>query len=81
MIKEQWNVNFDEVRIESSPFLRCLQTAGQVAEELEINDVHVNYRVCETLWEGVEEFENANGLEGGIFGSLEVKKRNLQDML
>ena len=30
------DLNFDEIIIESSPFLRCVQTASRIAEQLNV---------------------------------------------
>ena len=39
----------DLVVIDSSPFLRCLQTASEIAEIIGIKTIHVNYLACEWL--------------------------------
>ena len=59
------------IKVESSPFLRCLQTAANIATELSIDTVNVNYRVCEVLREG--KFPEAQE-NGGIFETLELNK-------
>lgn len=38
-----------EIIIESSPFIRCLQTASLIAKELGKTQVKVNFLVCELL--------------------------------
>jgi broad specificity phosphatase PhoE len=42
-------MNFDEIYIESSPFLRCLQTASRIAEKLRVKKVEVNWLITEHL--------------------------------
>ena len=37
--------------IETSPFLRCLETAAAIAKELDISRIKVNYRYSEWLKE------------------------------
>jgi broad specificity phosphatase PhoE len=37
------------VVIDSSPFVRCLQTASAIAEKIGIETIHVNYLACEWL--------------------------------
>ena len=69
-VQEQYDIVYDEVRIESSPFVRCLQTASRAALELERSQIYVNYRICETLWE--EHFEEAHA-GVGIFTGLNLK--------
>ena len=49
--EEKYDVKFDEVIVESSPFLRCLQTASRVARVLEVPNIHINYRVSESLYD------------------------------
>ena len=71
-VQAEHGITFDEVRIQSSPFVRCLQTASQLAKELSVNKIDVNYRVCETLYGG--SFDEANALEGGLLANLELKK-------
>ena len=46
--------DFDKIIIECSPFLRCMMSAGQIADALEVNDVEINYRASEIL---VREFK------------------------
>lgn len=70
-VQNENKITFDEIRVESSPFLRCLQTAANIAKELQIGSIKVNYRVCETLWD-TEEFEQADA-NGGIFETLQLK--------
>ena len=36
--------HFDKVIIECSPFLRCMMTAGHIAEKLDAREVIINYR-------------------------------------
>ena len=36
-----------EIKIESSPFLRCLQTGSRIAKNLNVDSIHVNNRLCE----------------------------------
>ena len=39
----------DLVVIDSSPFLRCLQTAASIADTIGIKTIHINYLACEWL--------------------------------
>ena len=49
--EEKYDIKFDEVIVESSPFLRCLQTASRVAQVLDVPSIHINYRVSESLYD------------------------------
>ena len=40
---------YDEVILESSPFIRTLMTAAQIAKALNISQIKVNYRYSEWL--------------------------------
>ena len=42
-------MNFDKIIIESSPFLRCMQTASRIAEQLRVKKVEVNWLITEHL--------------------------------
>ena len=42
-------MKFDKIIIETSPFLRCMQTAAQVAKALNHPKVVINYRLSEML--------------------------------
>lgn len=35
--------------VDSSPFLRCLQTASAIAKKININTIYINYLACEWL--------------------------------
>ena len=48
-VQNELGIQFDEVRVESSPFLRCLQTASRIALQLRVNYISTQYRVCESL--------------------------------
>ena len=37
------------ILIESSPFLRCLQTAAAFAKEIGVTEINTNYLASETL--------------------------------
>ena len=37
-------LKFDKIIIECSPYLRCMMTAGQIAEKLEVSEIHINYK-------------------------------------
>ena len=39
--------NFDEIIIESSPFVRCIQTASQISSKLGINKLTINWTASE----------------------------------
>ncbi|CDW83035.1 UNKNOWN [Stylonychia lemnae] len=41
--ERQENRPFDQVIIESSPFLRCLQTASCIAQQIDIKEIKVNF--------------------------------------
>ena len=45
------NKAYDRIVIETSPFLRCLETAAAIAKELDISKIRVNYRYSEWLKE------------------------------
>ena len=47
VIEQEYGIKFDEVHIETSPFLRCLQTSSRVAQVLSVPNVNVNYLMCE----------------------------------
>lgn len=42
-------MNFDEIIIECSPFLRCIQTASKIAEKLKVKKVEINWQISEHL--------------------------------
>ena len=69
-VQKQYGIVYDEIRIESSPFVRCLQTASRAALALERSLINVNYRVCETLKQ--KHFEEAHA-GVGIFTGLSLK--------
>ena len=46
---EQKGWSFDNIIIESSPFLRSMQTAAWVAHELDITDIVINYQISENI--------------------------------
>lgn len=46
---EKHNMKFDKIVIESSPFLRCIQTASEVAVALGVDEVSINYLFAEHL--------------------------------
>lgn len=72
-VQAKYGITFDEVKIETSPFVRCLQTASKIAKVLDKDQIHVNYRVCEVLYECT--FDEAAALDGGIFQNLEMKTK------
>jgi broad specificity phosphatase PhoE len=45
-------LKFDKIIIDSSPFLRTMMTAGQIAKALEVEEVVINYRASELLMTG-----------------------------
>ena len=45
------NYHFDKVIIECGPFLRSMMTAGQLASEIGVKEVTINYRASEVLVE------------------------------
>ena len=49
---EEHNMQFDKVIIECSPFMRCLQTAARIQEQLPEQfktEIEINYAACEHL--------------------------------
>ena len=49
---EQNNMKFDKVVLECSPFLRCIQTANEIANIIgNVAQVEINYLYCEHLKE------------------------------
>ena len=60
------------VRIESSPFLRCLQTGSCIAKALNVSGVKVNYRLCEYLSED-KHFKTESG--GQVIDQLELRTK------
>lgn len=46
---EHNDYKFSKVIIECSPFLRCMMTAGQIAQRLKVKDITINYRASEIL--------------------------------
>ena len=47
-------LSFDKVMVESSPFVRTLMTAGQIASQLKVPEVQVNYELTEGMLDGPE---------------------------
>lgn len=43
-------MKFDKIIIESSPFVRCIQTAAKIADGLGVEEVRINYLACEHLY-------------------------------
>ena len=66
-VQKEYGITFNEVRVESSPFLRCLQTASKTAQELGL-PIHVEYRVCEPLTPVL-----VGTHDGDLFESLDLK--------
>lgn len=46
---EQKGWSFDKIVIESSPFLRSMQTAAWVAHELNVEEIAINYQISENI--------------------------------
>jgi len=46
---EENKLSFDEIVVECSPFIRTIQTASEVARELGVKKLTVNYRFSEYL--------------------------------
>jgi len=42
-------IEFDNVQVISSPFLRTLQTAGKIASAINLDNIEVSYGICEKL--------------------------------
>jgi len=42
--------HFDKVIIETSPHLRCMMTAGRIAEAFGIKEVQINYQASEVTY-------------------------------
>ena len=68
-VENEYQVKFDEIRVESSPFLRCLQTAAKVAQVLSVPKINVNYRVSESLYDTCFD-------DNDIFDTLELKTKD-----
>lgn len=47
---QQHNMKFDKIVIESSPFIRCIQTANETAVALGVDEVTINYVMSEHLY-------------------------------
>lgn len=47
---EKHNMKFDKIVIETSPFMRCIQTANGVAVALGADEVEINYLIAEYLY-------------------------------
>ena len=61
-IEKEYGIKFDEVQIQSSPFLRCLQTSSRIAQALSIKSIKVDYLMSEDA--GCAESEdNGNPLD------------------
>ena len=74
-VEKENGINFDEIRVESSPFLRTLQTAAGVAKAVDLPNVHIEYRVC-----GYLVHRCYKHVQGNIFDGLDVKNnKNLKD--
>ena len=43
-------MTFDKIVIETSPFMRCIQTASQIADVLNVNEVELNFMASEHLY-------------------------------
>lgn len=37
------HIGFDQIVIETSPFMRCIQTACLIAEKLGVKEIKINY--------------------------------------
>lgn len=48
---EKLGVTFDKIVIETSPFMRCVQTANEIALALGVKEVEINYLFAEHLAE------------------------------
>lgn len=46
-IEKQFDIKFDEIVVETSPWVRTLQTASQVAQVLGVDAINVNYLMSE----------------------------------
>ena len=64
-------LKFDQIRVESSPFVRCIQTASQAASVVGQDTVNISYRVCELLT--VLEGSFAEVPDGKVIENLELK--------
>ena len=47
-VEQEYQTKFCEIKIESSPFLRCLQTGAMVAKALDRSQIQVNYYLSES---------------------------------
>ena len=50
---EENEMKFDHVSIISSPFLRCIQTAAQIAKAMNVNDIEIHYSLSEAMNEEI----------------------------
>jgi broad specificity phosphatase PhoE len=48
---DQMHLGFDHFVIETSPFIRCIQTANKIAEKLGVTKIKINYMASEFLHE------------------------------
>ena len=60
-VQEEYKIKFDEVRIETSPFLRCLQTSSRIAKANDISALNVNYLMVEAA--GCAQSSTGNPIE------------------
>ena len=43
------NFRFDKYIIDTSPYLRCMMTAGPIAKEFDVKNITINYRLGEVM--------------------------------
>lgn len=68
-------MKFDKIVMQSSPFLRCIQTASQIAQELQIvTEIEIDYLYCEHLTKS--NFPEGNPINNLVY---EVSKSDMNN--
>jgi broad specificity phosphatase PhoE len=77
-------MKFDKIIIESSPFVRCIQTAAKIADGLGVEEVRINYLACEHLYSrDFKEYNplpELNSVQAGIGINTNKKFRELHNI-
>ena len=68
-------MKFDKVIIDCSPFVRCMMTAAQIAKVLDVDEVMINYRATELLYDYYD-FDPMPFIEWTKYGQDFNKMRN-----
>ena len=63
---------YDRVKIECSPFIRCMETAAAIAKEIGIKRVKINYRCAEWLSDRLYP-------DGTPLNKLEISENKIQE--